>query len=598
MKPKADILIECSWEVCNKVGGIYTVISSKAPNICDNYLSTKQKENYILIGPYFEDKIRGQFQESDMPENYKNIQAELKDEGIMIHYGTWLIKGEPVAILIDFQNYKNKTNDIKKTLWDWYKIDSLFASDDFNEPTVFSFSVGKLIEKICENNNGKKIVAQFHEWLTGAGLLYLNHNKVRVGTVFTTHATILGRTISSNNEELYASLEQINPIEKAKSFNIQAKHQTEMVSALCADTFTTVSEITSFEAEKLLGRKPDIILPNGLNFSRFPTFEETSIKHKLNRDKIREFCEYYFFPYYQFDLEKTLFYFLAGRYEFHDKGIDIYIKSLSELNNALKLENSDETIVAFIFVPANIAQVKHDLIENKTYFMDLKEAVSDEIQDIEKKIIISLISKKKLSEENLFESESNDENKKRVLRLLRKGTPGVSTHELVDQNDIILNTLKSYGLNNSEADRVKVIFYPIYLTGADGLLDLSYYEAMMGAHFGVFPSYYEPWGYTPLEAGALGVSSVTTDLAGFGKYIMKYTNQEHPGMFVIERQNKTEKEVIDSLTKVMYSFSKLSKPDRVKNKMSARKTASLADWSFLIENYIKAHNMAIDKKWN
>jgi len=593
MEKQADYLFEVSWEICNKVGGIYTVVKSKAAEIMKCY-----KENYFAIGPFFPEKVAGEFQEKVPSDKLKQVFEKLTKEGIKCHYGSWLIKGEPNTILVDFSRFASKKDEIKTSLWQNFKIDSLNTQYfDFDEPIIWSYAVGKLIEEIKNSFQDKKIVAQFHEWLAGAGLLYLKQNNIKVATVFTTHATILGRTMSFANENLYELFDKINPEEKAYEYGIQAKYLTEKQSASNADVFTTVSEITAIEAEHLLGKKPDILLPNGLDLKKFPTFEEASIKHRLYRERIREFLLYYFFPYYSFDLDNTLLYFLCGRYEFRAKGIDIFIKALAKLNEKLKKEKSKKTIVAFFWVPGNIRSIKTQLLESRAFFEDIKDGIDDNINQIKNKIIYSIASKKKIIEKNIFDEDFMHENKKKVLKLMKKGDPTLSTHDLHDkQNDPIIKAFNEAGLLNKKEDRVKVVFYPIYLTGADSLLDLSYYECMQGSHLGVFPSYYEPWGYTPLEAAALGVSSVTTDLAGFGRYINeKSVQSKNPGIFVLKRLGKKDGEVVKELTNSFYYFSNLSKQDRIKNKMEAQRLSSLANWDVLIKNYIEAHNLAVKR---
>lgn len=596
MNPKADLLLEASWEVCNKVGGINTVLKSKAAKIVSYY-----GENYYLIGPYFAKQTVGEFEETLPKGNLKEVADFLKKEGVICHFGKWLIDGTPECILIDFTNSYTKLNEVKKNMWDWYKIDSLNVSHDYDEPVAWSYAVFLLIQKIAEIFKDKKIVAQFHEWLTGAALLHLTRNKINIGTVFTTHATVLGRTLSSNNIELYSfdgktkcALELMDIEKEAYNYGVAAKHQIEKNSAVNADVFTTVSEITGMEAKFILGRKPDVLLPNGLDIEKFPTFEEISIKHRLQRDSIREFILYYFFPYYVFELKETLFYFIAGRYEFHDKGVDIFIKSLGNLNERMKKEKSKKTIVAFIWVPANIRGIKPELLESRTFFKDIKDNIEDNINEIQKLLMFSLVSQFKITENSLFEPEFILEMKKKVLKLKKSGTPPVSTHDILDDNDVILRGLREAKLENKAEDNVKIVFYPIYLSGADSLLDLSYYEAMQGSHLGVFPSFYEPWGYTPLEAGALGVSSVTTDLAGFGRYIAKKTEgKKNPGVFVLKRMGRSEGEVVSDLADILYYFATLKKQMRIENKMAARRLAEMADWSILIKNYIKAHEKAL-----
>ena len=591
MDKKADILFEVSWEVCNKVGGIFTVVTSKAAKMVEAY-----GENYFMVGPYFASKAIGNFEEEIPNELCKHPFEELKKAGILCHSGKWLVEGSPNVILIDFENYKHMSNDIKKELWDWYKIDSLRAPHDYDESVVWAYTAGMLLEKLSKCGAGKKIVAQFHEWLSGAGLLYLKKKNVKVATVFTTHATILGRTLANSNVDLYNVWDKINPEQEVYKYNIESKHLIEKNSAAFADIFTTVSEITGMEASYLLKKKPDVLLPNGLDISKFPSFEEVVIKHRLHRDRIREFMLCYFFPYYTFDPKETLIYFLAGRYEFHDKGIDIFIKSLGKLSERLKQAKTKKTIVAIIWVPANFRNIKPEILENKTLFQHIKEALEEAIGDIEKNIIYSFVSGKKISNETLFDNDFLTEMKIRVARFVKKGKPPVATHDLYNENDEILKAISSSGLKNEESDPVKIIFYPIYLSGADGLLNLNYYEAMQGSHVGIFPSYYEPWGYTPLEAGALGVSSVTTDLAGFGRYFCAECQQfDTPGIFVLKRLNKSDDDVVSQLTDVMFKFANFSKEERIANKLQARKTASMADWRSFVKNYIVAHDLAVER---
>jgi glycogen(starch) synthase len=595
-KTKAEILFEISWEVCNKVGGINTVLRSKAKQIIKYYDS-----NYYVIGPYFANKVAGEFEEELPEEKFKKICEDTKNLGITLHFGKWLIKGSPKAILIDFGSFMKQCNEIKKVLWENFKIDSLNASHDYNEPLVWAYASGIVLEKLNSVFN-KKIVAQFHEWLAGAGILYLKKNKVKIATIFTTHATVLGRTLSSSNFDLYGSagnnklkLETIDPEKEAYEHHVESKHQIEKEAAKNAEIFTTVSEITGMEATYILKRKPDVLLPNGLDMEKFPTFEDASIKHKFYRNIIKEFILCYFFPYYTFDIRDTLLFFLAGRYEFRDKGIDVYIKALQNLNERLKAEKSKKTVVAFIWVPANIRGINHDFLENKILFKDIKESISENMHNIQNSILYSVLSRKILSQENIFSKDFLEELKIKLAKITKKGTPSLSTHDLADPNDEILKNLVPVSLDNQEDDKVKVVFYPTYLNGADGLLDLTYYEAMAGCHLGVFPSFYEPWGYTPLEAAALGVSSVTTDLAGFGRFIMKKNQKKQPGIFVLKRLNRTDKEIIDDLSNFMYKFSQFSRQERVLNKIEAKRLSGLADWKKLISSYIEAQNLAIEK---
>jgi glycogen synthase len=593
-----DYLVEVSWEVCNKVGGIYTVVSSKAVGLVNKFGS-----NYLVIGPYFANNIAGVFEELPIEDSNvmcpRSVSEDLKKQGIHIHFGRWLVEGEPKAVLIDFLNVKNDVNNIKKYLWDNFKVDSLRAGYDYDEPVAWAFAVGKFIESLARTLNDKKLCCQFHEWLSGSGLLYVKSKNVNAATVFTTHATILGRTMVSSGFDLYSNLDKgIDFDRKAFDYFVESKHSLEKASANNADIFTTVSEITGMEAASLLGRKPDVILPNGLDLDEYSTFEDVSVEHRVQRDRMREFLLYYFLPYYKFNVKETLFYFTASRYEFRNKGIDLFIKSLGELNRKLIDEKSEKTVVVFFFIPSSIRAIRPNLLENRTNFKDIKDDIDEAIEDIKKNVIYDIVSGQELSKETLLNKEMIFSIKKKVLKFSRKGNPSLSTHFLMDDNDQILRAFTEAGLGNAEEDKVKVVFYPIYLTGADSLLDQTYKQGIIACHLGIFPSYYEPWGYTPLECCANGVANITTDLTGFGRYMRPKLKEKHPGTFVIDRFGKNDNDVLKELTDTLYSFTELSKKDRVENKISAREIAELADWSNLIENYFNAFEQAIAKRWS
>lgn len=590
MNPKADYLFEASWEVCNKVGGIYTVVSSKAAQMIGAY-----KDKFFTIGPYFHEKAIIEFQPGVAPDEFKKAFNNIKKQGIVAYFGKWLIKGKPNTILLDCTKFCNKNkNSIKGSLWDSYKIDSLNAGSDFDDPVVWSTAVGKLLEELSRVVKGK-MVGQFHEWLAGAGLLYLKQNNVKIPSVFTTHATTLGRTLAGNNQDLYGMLGNMNPDEEAVKFGVQAKHGLEKASAQNADVFTTVSEITGMESEHILGRKPDIILPNGLDFDKLPNLEEIPIKHRKYKAKLKEFIRSFFFPYYTFDDENTLFYYISGRYEFRNKGLDVTIPALAKLNNRLKKEKSDKTIVVFFFIPANIKTLNLGVLENKALFEDVQDSVDDQLPDIKKAILDSFVHRRVPAKSELFDEDFLMKFKKAMLSFKKKGNPPLCTYQLNDKhNDPILNSLNDNGLLNRAEDRVKVIFYPGYLSASDRLLDLDYYPAIWGCHLGIFPSYYEPWGYTPLESAAYGVPAITSDLAGFGRFLARQ-KQHETGIFLIERHNKSDGDVIKQLTDTFYWYANLPKKKRIAEKIKAEHFAPMLDWGNLAKNYIKAHDMAVER---
>lgn len=595
MKPKADMLFEASWEVCNKVGGIFTVLSSKSKQIQKHY-----KDQYCLIGPYFEEASRTSFKaDEEVPEEYKNIFEEMKALGLICHFGSWLIEGDPRVILIDFRGYGSHMDEIKKELWDGFQIDSLNSPFDFNEPVLWSWSVGMLMQKM-KNLYGEKIVAlHAHEWLTGAAILYIKKNNLTIPTTFTTHATILGRSIAGSEQELYAILDKVNPEQEARNHGILAKFGIEKASANAADVFTTVSQVTALEAKAFLGREVDVILPNGLDMSEFLSFEDLTQKHNLYRNRLREFALYYFFPYYSFDLRDSLFFFTASRYEFHNKGIDVFIESLGKLNEKMKKEKNKKTVIAFFFVPGSAVAIRPEIANAREAFRDIKESLSEEEKDIRENILYAITEEKPLTEKAIFREDFLRNMQRKLLRLKTfkgKSAP-LSTHILSNENeDAIMNGFHKAGLENREEDKVKVIFYPIYLSGADGLGDLDYYQTIQASHLGVFPSYYEPWGYTPLEAAALGVPAITSNLSGFGKYFYDVLDRDKvPGVRVLDMENTPREQVVKNLTKSLHRFTDFDRKERIDNKIRARKIAFMADWENFAVHYIEAENLAVDR---
>lgn len=582
-------LAEVSWEVANKVGGIYTVISSKAAHFVSRY------DYYLLIGPYFADQVRGEFKEvTPAPELKIALMEFEKQTGCRAHYGNWLVGGEPTTILIDYSALWPRVNQIKSELWDWYGVDSLGASHDFDEPVVWSYGVAQLLAQLVKMCSDGKLVAHFHEWLAGAGLLYVKQQKLPIATVFTTHATVLGRTLSDQGIDLYAEINHINPEQMARDKGVMAKHTLEKQTALGADICTTVSEITALEVERFLGRRPDFILPNGLDSKKFLSFEDITIAHHLERNRLRQFILYYFFPYYTFDIEQTLFYFLACRYEYHTKGVDVAIKALAALNQELIRQQSKKTIVAFFFIPAPTSGINAELLENRDLFQDIREHLEAAVPDAVDRLLYARVADSQISEQALFSADFLFEMKKRSLRFRRDGRPPLSTHDISNPNDAILRGFQEAGLTNDEQSRVKVIFYPVYLTGHDGLLNLSYDESIQACHLGIFPSVYEPWGYTPLETAAAGVVPVTTDLTGYGRFCAGLARDpRNPGIFIIERAGKTDAQLAEELAQVLEQFAGWTHKQRVENKMQARKLAAFASWENLVINYYNAQEAAV-----
>jgi glycogen(starch) synthase len=511
-------------------------------------------------------------------------------------YGTWLIKGEPATILVNCQRAEGiDVNAVKKELWERFGVDSLGARYDYDEPLVWGWAVGKLIARLAasvdllEGRTGT--VAHCHEWLAGFALLHLKAYAPGTGTVFTTHATMLGRTLCASGRELYGALDSIQPEQAARELGISEKFTMERACARHAHVFTTVSAITGAEAEALLGRKPDILTLNGLDASLFPTYEEVSILHQRSRERIRDFLEYYFFSHYTFNLDETLVFFITGRFEFHNKGLDIFTQALGKLNERLRAEGSQRTIVAFFWVPWEVHGIKTELLEGKAVFNGIQSFIDEHAEEFTRRILRSAPRMNEFTCEQLLTPEFIRTIQRQMASLRREGNAPFCTHNIPnEENQELIRSFRAAGLNNSAVDPVKVIFYPVYLTGSDGLLDLPYAEAVAGAHLGVFPSYYEPWGYTPVEAMAFGVPAITTDLAGFGQFMAP---QSGKGVFVLSRKGRPDDAVVTELAELLALFAHKDKFGRNEEKTRAKELTQLTDWNEFITYYVSAHVLAL-----
>ncbi len=613
---KPDYLFEASFEVCNKVGGIYTVVSTKA-----KYMKELYGENYYAIGPYFKDKARIEFEEIELEgwsdEVIKQAVKNLSKKGIKCHCGKWNVPGNVNAILVDYSSLIDAKNEIKRKLWESFKIDSLRAGWDFEEPMLWSYAVGMLIEEISKKlkDSNKTCVLHMHEWLSAFALLYLKMKKAdmeNIGSVFTTHATMLGRAYAHSNpnfhEEIEEGLRKGKRIDEslAYKFCIEAKHQTEKKAAYLVDVFTTVSEVTADECEYILGKRPDIILPNGIDADDLHYPELLSHMHILLKRKVMNFLRGYFGPYYQINTENSRIIFISGRYEFKNKGIDIFIKALGRVNEKLKAEGETTDYFAFLLIPSATAGEREDVLENISLFRGMQNYVDELLKEMKVEILDRIATKRTLSW-NSFLKEIMPEEKISQLRKLslsfqsRDGNAPLCPFNLAyeESKDAIMNVLKENNLLNRKEDKIKVVFYPAYLSLSDRLLCMDYRSFLLASSAGIFPSYYEPWGYTPLEAALLGVLAVTTDLTGYGQFLIKNgkikIEDDSNGIFVLKRKGRNEEEIVESLAKEIYKILKYSKEDIGIRKQRAYMIAKLSDWRKMVKYYLEAHKKALEK---
>ena len=536
-----DYIFESSWEVCNKVGGIYTVLSTRAKT-----LQEVLNDKIIFIGP---DVFRGAnpyFKEEK--ELFADWKEQAEKDGLVIKIGRWCIPGEPIAILVDFNKYYAEKNSLYAWLWEHYQVDSLHAYGDYDEASMFSYAAAKVVESYYKFylDESKKVIYHGNEWMTGLGLLYINNKLPQIATLFTTHATSIGRSIAGNNKPLYDYLFAYNGDQMAFELNMQSKHSIEKQTAKYVDCFTTVSEITANECKELLAKPVDFVLPNGFEDDFVPKGEKYSEKRKVARKRMFEVANALLGV--EMEDDNTLIVSTSGRYEFRNKGVDVYIEAMNRL---LRDNRLNKKMLAFIEVPGWVGEPRLDLVER-------------------------LQSGKKYD------------------------TPlsvPMITHWLHNMShDNVLDMLKYLDMQNRAEDNVKLIFLPCYLNGEDGVFNMKYYDLVLGNDLCVYPSYYEPWGYTPLESIAFKVPCITSDLAGFGLWVNSEFGRYGEiidGVKVIHRTDYNYSEVADKIKDTVADFSNFSYADVQKSRENAYNLSKKALWSNFIKYYYEAYDFAL-----
>jgi len=536
---KPDFLFEVSWEVCNKIGGIHTVISTKADSVVKELA-----DQYITIGP---DVWRENLEHPEFEEDqslFSDWRESAAREGLRVRIGRWKIASHPIAVVLDFTTFIQRKDEIFKNLWEFCKLDSISGQWDYIEPALFGYAAGQAIDSFSRYYDLEKgnLVAHFHEWQTGAGLLYIEKNQPTIGTVFTTHATTVGRSVAGNYQTLYSQLEQMNGDQKARELNVTSKHSLEKKAATFADAFTTVSELTAKECLRFHERAVDEVLPNGFEDSFVPGKKEFEKRRSAARKKMLQVASALSGEQLP---ENTLLLATSGRYEFRNKGIDLFIDALGNLN---KNRSCIDKAVAFVLIPANHYGPRKVLLE-----------------------ALSGSKEVEIAHRHL-------------------------THNLhYAENDLILNRIKSNGLNNTADDKVKVIFVPSYLNGDDGIFNLKYYDILIGLDLTVFASYYEPWGYTPLESLAFSVPTVTTSLTGFGLWVTNEYKKEMPGITVIPRDDFNDQQVAEGISQAIFGLCGFSGEERENLRQGAYSISRIALWKNLINHYWQAYDHALTR---
>lgn len=544
------LLTECSWEVCNKIGGIYTVLSTKAVELKKMF-----GDALVFIGPDL-----GQGLDSGKPSVFKEYRTLLKSFsksklplGLRVRCGRWTIPGSPLVVLVDFQPIFAHLNDLYGEMWQNFGVDSLHSYGDYDESCAFAVAsamvaieLGKHLGVLPEGQ-----IAHYNEWTTGMGLLYMKLHQPNTATVFTTHATTVGRSICGNGKPLYQYFGYYNGDQMAGELNVESKHSLEKAAAWNADCFTTVSDVTAKECAQLLGRTPDVVTPNGFE----PLFVPESVKWEKQRKKGREKILKIASLLADRELPADTFIIAtSGRNEFRNKGLDLFLDTMRRL--ADKIQETDRKVLALVLVPAWVNQPSGDLLVDLDFGGWIKPVP-----------------------DYLTHRLNNEDSDPLAVNIRRLQAEMVSLG--VDKN-------------------VKIVYVPSYLDGNDGIVNISYYDFLPAADITLFGSYYEPWGYTPLESVAFGVPTITTDKAGFGEWARTIgaDSLEKDGVAVIDRGDENYAQNVDELSDLLLNFMREPEKTTLQAREGAVFTASKAEWQFFIKDYFKAFEVALENAKN
>ncbi len=596
--PSGVVLLELGWEVCNPIGGIYQVLRSKSPSMVRRW-----QNRYMLVGPFMGTKSSLEFEPRRPTGWIARVVDEARSQGLVVHHGRWLVPGRPRVLLLEHQQTTAQLNELKHSLWENFGVESPGEDDLIDGVLGFADAASKLLAAVAkvwtgaaQSSGSRQVLAHFHEWMSGMAIPMLRKDKVPVATVFQTHATLLGRYIASSEGDFYSRLPKIDPDVEAKKYAITAQHGYERASAQHSHVFTTISPITAEECGVLLGREPDLILPNGLNIDWYSVGHEFQTLHGQFKQRIDEFVTGHFFPSYSFNLDKTVYFFTSGRYEPKNKGFDLCLDACARLNDSLRKSRLDTTVVLFIVTRRPTVSLLPEALQTRSMLRELRDVCDRITHDISDALFRKAAAGERVSLDALVEEYWSLRLRRLQAALKTDRLPPYITHQLPENEpeDVLVAKIKQLGLLNHAEDRVKVVYHPDFISPTSPLWGLEYEQFVRGCHLGLFPSAYEPWGYTPMESVALGVPAVTSDLAGFGRHVAEmYPDHNRWGLWMLHRRGRSNAEVADALARRMLEFCALDRRGRIALRNEVERRSWNFDWARMGLPYHRAHDLAL-----
>jgi glycogen synthase len=584
-------LFEVSWEACHQVGGIYQVLRSKAPIMCDRW-----GDRYLVVGPWIPRIVQVEFEPEEPRDFLAGVLERLAREGLIVHHGRWLVSGRPRALLVEHALDSGRLGALRTRLRRELDIDATSHDPLVNDVLAFGETVRRLLTAVgADPGRPPRILAHFHEWVGGLALPLLRRDAAPVVTLFTTHATSVGRYVASSEAGLYDRLPYMDAQAEAARMGISAQHQIERTCAQAAHVFTTLSPLTAEECERLLGRAPDLLTPNGLNVDRFDLGHDFQTHHAQYKEQIHRFVMGHFFPSYHFDLDRTLYAFTAGRFEHRNKGFDLCLETMARLNTELRAKDIGVTVVFFIVTARSAHSLDPHALRARGILDELREVSHRIGREVGERLFQRAAAGQSFSLDELVDEYWKLRHRRIAHGFRTERLPPISTHVIEDADrDPVLAHARVLGLSNAPDDPVKVIYHPEFISPVSPLWAMDYEHFVRGCHLGIFPSSYEPWGYTPLECVAMGVPAITSDLAGFGRYIAEvYPDHDEWGVVVLERRGRSFHDAAADLTSRVMDFCRLDRRARIALRNDVEAHSRAFDWSRLGSAYHEAHDLAL-----
>ena len=584
--PADALLCEFAWEVCNKIGGIYTVVRSKVPRMVEHW-----GNRYCLLGPYKPETADVEFDPQPIDGPFGEAARALQEDGIRVYTGRWLVSGHPQVILLDIESVRAKCDEIKHHTWRQQGIDMRGDDPLVDEVILFGYMAASLLRTLAAVKNAGPLIAHFHEWMAATAISSLRHAKTPVKTVFTTHATQTGRFLAMDDPHYLDNLPQCDWQTAAARYNMNVKARLERAAANECDVLTTVSEITAAECTHLFGRTPDVITPNGLNISRFTVLHEFQNLHRNYKENIHTFVRGHFFPSYSFDLNQTIYLVTSGRYEYTNKGFDLTIEAAARLNRMMQQAGIPQRVVLFVITQAACKSMNAGVLHRRGIMEEIRKTC-ESIRDQVGNRLFDTVAGGNTPDLNKLVDEYWWLRLRRGLHAWHtKKNPPVVTHDLAfPDDDAILNKIRSLGMDNSAGDPVKIIYHPDFVTSTSPLLGMDYEQFVRGCHLGVFPCLYEPWGYAPMECVALGIPAITSDMAGFGTYVQhNITEHEANGIHVLPRRRVSYDDAAEQLARKLFDFVSLGSRERIALRNRVENLSDHFAWKTLLKHYMAAY---------